>query len=272
VLFSFVAIVLIATPTSFADKESGPIPFVTAAPGGRFYFKMVPDGDREAGGNGFLYLVGNKKDELLYTTSGWYSFQVFVSSDGQNICRVGNTGRIAKASTPSQIARPPEEHIAVAFYTQGKLTTAYTVAELVPDSKSLHRSFSHYSFLQDAYFHTETLSGEQQVAMETGDSHGYWIVLEMVDGETHVFDMKTGKKVGGIELKHAFAMSESAAAEIAAAYIRKEGFDWGQQRALRKAGDFQYAFEYEKDGSFHRLLVNRKSGEVNVEDITRPKS
>ena len=258
---------------SFADEEASAAPYITATPHGRFYFKMLPEGDCEAGGRGGLYHVESGADSLVYETSGWYSFKVFVSDEGQYLCRVGNSGRIGDwyfkdkggdlKSPHNWIAHSPKEQVALAFYDRGQPIKTYFVADLV-EEKNLQFSFSHYSFFKDVQFHTEALSDFQKEAAGMGDSHGCWIIAKTVDEATHVFDMRTGRRVGGAELVAAFAMTDRDALKSAAAYLNDHGLQWQEPRKCAFVGDFQYSVLYETPTESHELLVDRRTGSITV--------
>lgn len=253
------------TGPSQADMEMAPSPHVTASDFGRFYFKMVPDGDREAGGNGFLYMVGGDEDELLYTTSGWYAPKVYVSLRGRYICRIGNGGRIGDWYFKDRIAnykpkdrliaRCPEEHIAIAFYDRGKEFRAYTVSDLIPDTENLQFSRSHYSFIKSTRYQREPM----------GDSHGYWIIVETVDDQVIVFNMETGVRKGGKELVKAFLMSEKDALGIAKGYLSENGLEGGVLSGIYAAEDFTYRMNNTQDGVTQKVVVDRRTGAVELE-------
>jgi hypothetical protein len=108
-------------------------PLAFASDFGSSIFTMVPRQFGEASkvkkALGVAYLVqwdGSLKE--LYRTEGWYSFEVFISSDGKYLVRMGDTG---SGNTPRK------EDLAVAFYQNGKLNKEYSTADLVTDNSKI---------------------------------------------------------------------------------------------------------------------------------------
>ena len=146
--FSILAFVgLLCSLPSSADQPEFPYAYVASSPGGRFYFRMVPtvEGSVDrSDGFGIAYRVGNdESDEILWRTEGWYSFEVFLSFDGRCLVAMGpwNGG-----------SRPSNDHLALAFYRDGKLLREYSTADLVEDGSKVTTSASHYTWLaRDAW-------------------------------------------------------------------------------------------------------------------------
>lgn len=130
----------VTTSSLWADQPAPQVPYVSAAPRGEAYFKMVPSPDGKWGdGYGIAYrLRKDGSDEELWRTKGWYSFEVFLSPDGEYLVAMGpwNVGR---APSPGDLA--------VAFYRRGKLLQQYSTADLVKDGGKVLQSASHYMWL-----------------------------------------------------------------------------------------------------------------------------
>lgn len=124
----------------WADSPAMPFPYVAAGMGGTTYFKMIPRTDGKWGeGIGIAYrLRRDGSDEELWRTDGWYSFEVFLSYDGEYLVAMGpwNMG-----------SEPSKEDLAVAFYHKGKLLRQYSTADLVKDKSKVPASVSHYMWL-----------------------------------------------------------------------------------------------------------------------------
>ncbi len=121
-----------------ADSERMPEPLLFVSPTNQYYFKLEPaDNFRKSDARGALYKVQVGKDEVLYRSDGWYSFNVVVSSDGRFIARRGPWPRYDSV---------PEETPAVIFYDGGEISRIYYVADLIQDQSKLQKSVSHYSW------------------------------------------------------------------------------------------------------------------------------
>lgn len=129
--------------------------------------------------------------EELYRTSGWYSFQVFVSADGSYLVQMGpwNTGD-----------RPHKDHLAVAFHKDGKLVRSYSTADLIKDPAKVMASVSHYMWLAPDIRHDA--SEAEQYALRPRLDYENKFTLHTIDGWTYEFDATTGNitstvKTGG---------------------------------------------------------------------------
>lgn len=163
-------ILSIAAPV-VADEEIAPYPYVVAAGGGRYYLKLVPQRGTRDVGNGAVYSVSRSgPDQVVYRTTGWFAFQTFLSYNGEQIVRIGNWPRGH---------RPSSAHLAIAFYTRGKLVKQYSTAELIKDPSKVQPTVSHYSFLRKLI----------------GFEHSYSTRFSLisVDGIRYTFDARTGK-------------------------------------------------------------------------------
>lgn len=160
---------------AYSDEEVSPRAYVATAGEGVFYFKMVPkliypiDPQTVQGaGHAYRVLEGGQ-DELLWSTSGWYAYRVCLSDDGRYLVRLGNWPR-GRA--------PSAEHLAIAFYDQGKLLKSYSTKDLILDPDKIQPSVSHYQFVRG----TPHFVGP----------YGYAFQLITADGVEYRFDVRTG--------------------------------------------------------------------------------
>lgn len=134
-----VLILLIFTGSlSWADLEALPFPYTTTTENGHFYFKMIPDSsydDTNKGTGTCFEVTGGETDKILWKTTGWYSYQVFLSEDGVYLVRMGNWARGHEVSA---------EDLAVAFYKNGELIKSYSTKDLIKDASAIQRTVSHY--------------------------------------------------------------------------------------------------------------------------------
>lgn len=107
---------------------------------------------------------------MLWTTTDWYAFKVYLSADGQYLVRLGNLPRGR---------RPAADHLAVAFYKNGQLLKSYSTLDLIKDVSAVRASVSHYAFYTGAPVFTSTYAGGA-------------FTLTSVDKMTYTFDITTG--------------------------------------------------------------------------------
>jgi hypothetical protein len=172
---------IVAAATARADEEVAPHAYVATAAGGDYYFRMVPEpvagpyDPQTIPGTGRAYRVTDREtDEALWSTSGWYAFKVLLSYDGRYLVRIGNWPR-GRA--------PAAEHLAIAFYDQGKLLAAYSTKDLILAPERLLPSVGHYEFLAEPPAFLEPAGG-------------YALRLVTADGVEYVFDVQTGAVTG----------------------------------------------------------------------------
>jgi hypothetical protein len=164
-ILSYLFIFLLGTSILWADKPMAPYTYVTTSVGGRYYHKM------KLNGTGTLYQVTNDNSDVpLWHTSGWYSFRVFLSSDGKYLVRLGNwpSGR-----------NPNKEHVAIAFYENGKLLKSYGTKDLIANESLVRSSVSHYEFMKNGPY--------LQI------SYDRTFTLITIDNLEYVFNIKTGE-------------------------------------------------------------------------------
>lgn len=171
-------LLLAFSSTGGADDEALPVPYVTAAPNGHFYFKMIPDSplDREKGRGICYQVLGERNDQIFWETSGWYSSRVYLTHDGKSLVRFGNWPRGHELS---------DDHVAIAFYFAGKLIKSYSTKDLVKDPQKIQTSMSHY------YWH----KGSPEIEV-----YRYQFTLTTIDNIEYVFDIKTGNIILATQL------------------------------------------------------------------------
>jgi len=137
-------IILICNNILFADTEIYKGQYIKSSHNQKFYFKMYTDSTNiynDENGFGLAYEIkpGNK-DSLLWTVSGWYSYNIFLSNNGNYLVRKGHW--------PDAFDDPVEfdKDLAVAFYNKGKLLKSYYVSDIVKDISKIQYSVSHYSY------------------------------------------------------------------------------------------------------------------------------
>lgn len=166
---------------AYADSEAMPIPRITAAKHGTCYFKMMPSKlNHDKSGEvyekeeafGIAYKLdheGSAKE--IWKTKGWYAFEVYVSSNCENLVRMGNWSRGVE---------PEKSDLAVAFYNNGKLIKRYSTADLINNKKSVSRSISHYSWqANDALYPLLKYDNTFQI--------------KTIENKIYVFDVITGE-------------------------------------------------------------------------------
>jgi len=155
---------------SLADSEAMPWAKITASSYGNHYFKMIPSKVRyednkqiiesEAYGVAFqLDMDGTEKE--IWRVKEWYSFENYLSDDGQYLVRMGNWHSGCGTS---------EDDLAIAFYKNGIEIKRYSTADLINNNKSIACTVSHYFWLSkdDSYpkiqyrdnFHLKTIENE----------------------------------------------------------------------------------------------------------------
>jgi hypothetical protein len=106
----------------------------------------------------------------MWRTSGWYSYQTYISRDGKYLVRLGNWPRGEG---------PSEKHLGIAFYKKGKLLKSYSTRELIKNVSLVPRSASHYRFLK------EVEGFDPPTSLQ--------FVIKTVDNVRYVFDVQNGE-------------------------------------------------------------------------------
>lgn len=175
--------------TSVADHERRPVPLVFASePEGDAVFAMVPaklDANRKVSRDAYGVAYRLTRDgtlKELYRTKGWYSFKVHVSADGKYLVQL--------ESRPRGHA-PSKDHVAVAFYKDGKLTKRYSTVELVKDPAKVRSTVSYYEWL--AADMSEDQAEVQVRGLQPSLDYFNVFALHTLDGWTYRFDVTTGE-------------------------------------------------------------------------------
>lgn len=158
-----------------ADSIVAPSPRVFSS--GRFVFTMNPGerlrkkSGRVFDGNGVCYrLEDDGTLSKVWSTEGWYAYQVYLSGGGRYLVRMGpwNSG-----------SRPSPDDLALAFYKDGKLLKRYSTSDLIVRPMMLRVTVSHYDWLADHKHPSPELVGNE-LRLRTSDQIEY------------VFDATTG--------------------------------------------------------------------------------
>ena len=119
-----------------ADRPVRPTPYVEVAPDRQHLFIMVPEshqGTTTIPARGTAYQLQPDGSLLeLWNMEGWYGTG-HLARGGRHLVREGPWA-----------SEPPEQELAVAFYTDGKEIARYTVSDLLDDVENVKRSVSHY--------------------------------------------------------------------------------------------------------------------------------
>ena len=165
-----------------ADEEALPQDHKAVSPDGQYVLVMLdPERDwttedktlRRYYPQSGLYKNDKSKNPLW--TIDWHSFEVYLSSDGKHVTRVGPWPRLWDAKDLKE-GGPALKQPAIAFYNEGKLLKGYSIGDLIKDPFKLPQSVSHFEWKKDIYF---------------DDSKGQLKAVTF-DGQEHIFDMFTG--------------------------------------------------------------------------------
>jgi hypothetical protein len=182
-------IAAVLSPAARADSFRAPYPHAVTSANGRYVFKMVPSREEafvheeSPPGAGIAYRV-NADGELteIWKTSGWYSRDIFLGSDGATLVRLG-----ASMSGDG----PSRDHVGVAFYREGKLLKSYSTAELIKDRTKVSVTASHYEWLPGlAGFAPGHLGAEDAPTLHDAASR---FSLTTIDDRRYHFDVTTGE-------------------------------------------------------------------------------
>lgn len=160
----------------FADSEAPPTDYTKETENGQYIFVMLATSDPFFSGGRWVQKKAEIRDKYkvsgLYKNDGssiplwnvyWYSFNVFPSSDGKHVVRMGPWAQ----ST---------QDLAIAFYKEGKELEKYFIHDLVENKDYLQRTVSHF------FWNTE---------LQYNDKEGT-VFLKTVDNTSYVFSIKTG--------------------------------------------------------------------------------
>ncbi|HZL99195.1 MAG TPA: hypothetical protein VFD43_02990 [Planctomycetota bacterium] len=159
--------VLCGADVSPLRDEPEPYPYVTTSPGRGCYFKLVPESENRGSGRAYR-VTAAEADELLWSVSGWFTWETYLSRDGRYLVRLED------AADPKLMA---------AFYDSGKLLAEYRIEDLIeqPDKVPVLSHGSLLFFRQGA--HAPQFTAAERFTFTTA---------ELVE---YTFDIRTGEVV-----------------------------------------------------------------------------
>lgn len=182
-----------------ADEEASSVAHVAAGPYGRCYAKSVPkhiydpeNGPRQAG-HTVVYRVEPEQDVLLERFD-WFSQKLFLK------CDAGNEFSLARLGPWHRGHEPRHDHLAIAFYKNGRLLKRYSTLDIVrlaspgdagrSGAESISVSVSHYSVFESGPEMVKIVKQDGPVFSET------WVVsATTVDGDELIFSMISGELI-----------------------------------------------------------------------------
>ena len=152
--------------------------------GGDRYAKCVPSGTygNKEKGKTYIYRVRDGDDQLL-DTYDWFTF-------GIHVLGVKKSTSVVRLGPWSRGHNPSKEHLALAFYLDGKLLKRYSTLDIVGPQGRVKSSVSHYRWRKKVYGYC-WLKKEGQRFQKSGFS------LETVDGRVISFDYMNGEILPG---------------------------------------------------------------------------
>jgi len=182
--------------TAVADTEASNVAHVVAGPYGRCYAKSVPDhvydpeDEPRQQGRTMVYRVGNSEDVLVQRLN-WFSQRLFVRcgpADDIVLVRLGPWHRGHD---------PQADHLAIAFYKEGKLLKRYSTLDIAGGEKAQNGGRSIYKNVSASVSHYTIFdSAPEMVKITTGRGAVFednWVIrAKMVGGRLLTFDMATG--------------------------------------------------------------------------------
>ena len=182
--------------SAVADNEASNVAHVVAGPYGRCYAKSVPDhvydpeDEPRQQGRTMIYRVGNSKDVVVQRLD-WFSQRLFVKcgpADGIVVVRLGPLHRGHE---------PRADHLAIAFYKEGKLLKRFSTLDIVSGEKTQNSSPAIYENVSASVSHYTVFDGvPEMVKITTARGSVFednWVIrAKTVDGRELTFDMATG--------------------------------------------------------------------------------
>lgn len=177
----------ITPPEAAADRERAPEDYQIVSGNGEYVFVMLEQENFVEGQDAAIRKIYSRSG--LYKNDGsstplwtidWYSHkdEVYVSSDGKHVVRMGPWPRLGNERHPEP-GGPSLKQLAVAFHENGKLLKEYTIDDLVDDTKKLSTSISHFEWKKD---------------VELDEGLGRFTVTTL-EGKRFVFDIGAGEIV-----------------------------------------------------------------------------
>lgn len=191
-----VLIGVMGSSPALADQEASNVAHVVAGPHGRCYAKSVPEhiydpeGEPRQQGRTMVNHVGPSEDVLVQTYP-WFSQRLFLH------CGAGDKITVVRLGPWHRGHDPSEDHLAIAFYRDGKLLRSYSTLDIAGDEKSPSGAISAYANVFASVSHYSVFgSGPDMVKITTSEGvvfHEHWVIsADTVDGRQLTFDLETG--------------------------------------------------------------------------------
>ena len=186
IIFGLILFTVSFSVSSKADEEAPPEDLKAVSPGGKYILVMLdPERLHWTTGDKTLRryypqsgLYKNDKSKEPLWTIDWHSSEVYLSSDGKHVARIGPWPRLWDIEDLKE-GGPALKQPAIAFYSEGKLLKGYSIGDLIKDPFKLPQSVSHFQWKKDIRF---------------DDSKGRLKAVTF-DGQELIFDMITGNIV-----------------------------------------------------------------------------
>lgn len=202
-------------PGARADQEAANRAYVRASEWGSFYAKSVPSAAYGTEGHTQIYrVVADGPDELVHRYA-WYAPELFLegfpATSDVYVAQLGPWPRGHEASA---------EHLAIAFFKNGKRLKSYSTLEIVSAPSKVSASVSHYQIFGKRLGFRRPF-GNQLV-----------FDIEDAKGATLSFDAETGLRLSAREEE---VMRQLDAARTAFQQLRWQWYE--QQRSSRVDAD-----------------------------------
>jgi len=183
--------------TALADQEASNVAHVVAGPYGRCYAKSVPrhlydpaDEPRQQGRTE-VYRVGDSEDVLLRKYD-WFSQTLFVR------CRPGSGTVVVRVGPWHRGHDPSADHLAVAFYRDGRLIRRYSTLDIAGGEKAEQGAFSKYRNVSASVSHYSVFASWPALTKVTETlgsafKEEWTVKAKTVDGRNLTFDIETGE-------------------------------------------------------------------------------
>ena len=178
ICFSILSLFVINVSASAAEVERS---YEQLSPNGKYVFVMLAKGPGEAGivdtlkdrySHSGLYKVGDPEKPLW--SVNWYSSHVHVSSDGMHLVKIGRL-HVAPIN-----GKPNMEQLAIAFYTNGKITKKYIIEDLFGDPGMLVKVGIGFQW-------------QKRIAFDDSSER---LEVTLITGQKNIFDIKSGSIIG----------------------------------------------------------------------------
>jgi hypothetical protein len=172
ILQIIIALFVLSVP-AHADSPMPPKDFIRTTENGKYLFVMLApyewakyqDRDiRSVYKQSGLYK--NDGSAILLWPVYWYSFEVYPSSDGKHLARMGPWASSV-------------DDLALSFYRDGQEIKSYMIKDLIRDEKKLSYTVSHFFWRSKLTF----------------DDEKGLVFLQTRDNQTYMFNTKTGEIV-----------------------------------------------------------------------------